>query len=126
MNIRQRRSSELGGNGKRLGPLTYTQELIKRENKRRHTVQSNTPAILQQQALIYYRTRTTEHNLTFFVVSLCIFGRFLGVFLWKICLNNRFKSPGELFRFIWAHKIPILLSEGPKPNISMISGFWNP
>ena len=42
----------------------------------------------------------------------------------EICLNNRFKSSRELFWSI-LDNILVLLCEGPKPNISMISGFFD-
>ena len=42
-----------------------------------------------------------------------------------MCLNNRFKSSGDSDQFRF-NKIPILLCDGPKHNISIISGFVNP
>ena len=52
--------------------------------------------------------------LRFFVVFL--------LFVWKICL----KAPGNDSDQFCCDQILVLLCEGPKPNISMISGFLSP
>ena len=36
------------------------------------------------------------------------------------------KTPGVYLDQFWSDKISVLLCEGPKPNISMISGFLSP
>ena len=54
---------------------------------------------------------------------LCEFLQFFGLFIWRIYLNNRFKSSGILFWSVLANKISIVLCEGPKPPNSTISGF---
>ena len=50
----------------------------------------------------------------------CIFLRYLYGNV--ICL----KAPGNYSDQFWCNKISILLHEGPKPNISMISGCLSP
>ena len=50
------------------------------------------------------------------------FGHFFG-YSWAMgdmWLNNRFKK----FREFWSDNILVLLCEGPKPQNSMIYGFW--
>ena len=47
----------------------------------------------------------------------------------EIVLNNRFKNSGNYLDQFGSNKISVLLCEGTKPNISMISGFvdlWDP
>ena len=54
---------------------------------------------------------------------------FCVLFLWKTCLNNRFKSPGNQSDQFWSNQISVSLCEEPKPNMSMIPGFldlWDP
>ena len=50
------------------------------------------------------------------------------LFVWEICLTNRFKSSGEsqYSDQLWSNNILVLLFEGPKPNTSMIVGFPTP
>ena len=48
------------------------------------------------------------------------------LFLWKISLNNSVKAPGNYSDRVRSNKISVLCCEGPKPSISMISGFLNP
>ena len=47
-------------------------------------------------------------------------------FLWKACLNDRFRSSGKYSASIWCNEISICSWERPKLLISMISGFLNP
>ena len=56
---------------------------------------------------------------------MCDCSLFVGSFVWNICLNTviGLKAPGNYSDQFCFHKILILLCEGPKPNISMISGF---
>ena len=51
-----------------------------------------------------------------------IFCNFNGKYVQIIGL----KAPGNYSASSWLNKILVLLSEGPKPNISMISGFLTP
>ena len=51
-----------------------------------------------------------------------IFGLFYGKDGQRIGL----KALGNYSDQFWSNKTPILLCEGPKPNISMTSGFFTP
>ena len=55
-----------------------------------------------------------------FVFIFCFF--FYGKYVEVIGL----KAPGNDSVSFWSDKILVLLCEGPKPNMSMISGFLNP
>ena len=48
---------------------------------------------------------------------------FCWLLFWNICLTNRFQSSGALFCFILVESFSVLLREGLKPNILMLSVF---
>ena len=48
------------------------------------------------------------------------------LFLWKYVWRISFEAPGTYSDQFWFDKISILICEGPKPDISMISEFPNP
>ena len=54
------------------------------------------------------------------------FGHFVGYFDGKYVWIIGFKVPGNYSYQFWFDKISVLLCEGPKPSMSMISGFLNP
>ena len=55
-----------------------------------------------------------------------MFGYFLG-YVWVKCVEiTSLKAPGNYSDQFWSNKILVLLCEGQKPNISMISAFLNP
>ena len=53
-------------------------------------------------------------------------GGICGPLLWKLFLNNRFKSSGELFSSVLSDEISVLLCDGQKIQNSMISGVFSP
>ena len=55
----------------------------------------------------------------------CVFRHF-GLFSWKMCLNNRFKSTRNYSDQFGSNKISVLFCEGPKPNMSMIYVLLSP
>ena len=51
---------------------------------------------------------------------------FVESILWKVCWILGSKAPGNSPVSFLSNKILVILCEGPKPNISMISGFLTP
>ena len=51
---------------------------------------------------------------------------FLGAFVWNTFSIISLKAPGNYLDHFWSNKILVLLCEGRKPNIFMISEFLTP
>ena len=53
--------------------------------------------------------------------NVCDVLQWFALFLWKICLDNRFKSSENHSDQFWSNKLLVSLCEGPKPQNSTIS-----
>ena len=58
--------------------------------------------------------------------NLCDVLSFSNYFYAKYVEIIGLKAPGNYSASFWSNEISVILCEGPKPNISMISGFLEP